>query len=127
MLKNIVYGRDSEEVTYELRFFYKKDRGNSGFAFPCDENGNILEMGKDAMVNYETFLRNPEEFRIFNELTKVVRKYREPDYGTCYCGNRIYLGRDQQCSKCGKWYNAFGQELLPPDEWGWDGTPWNDD
>jgi hypothetical protein len=22
-----------------------------------------------------------------------------------------------ECPHCGQWYNVFGQELLPPDQW----------
>jgi hypothetical protein len=38
---------------------------------------------------------------------------------TCPCGFRLTLGPgDQECPKCGQWFNAFGQRLKPPEEWG---------
>ena len=59
----------------------------------------------------------------FHGIREYDNDYHEPDRGICVCGAEVYLDRDNsylaavQCPKCGKWYNLFGQELLPPDEW----------
>lgn len=47
--------------------------------------------------------------------------------GECKCGAEVplmdqYMGACE-CPGCGQWYNLSGQELLPPEEWGYDGTP----
>jgi len=109
------------EVSYEVRFFVDK---NGGYGFPCDEYGNILkdEMTKQAIENYEWCLSREEEFPyLFNDVVKKTHTYREPAHGTCKCGEEVYMVNDYmgavQCPKCGQWYNLFGQELLPPEQW----------
>lgn len=42
------------------------------------------------------------------------------DHFTCDCGEEIYLegrGSVHECESCGKFYNDFGQELAPVDQW----------
>ena len=112
----------AEEVSYELCFMHDK---NSGYGFPCDENGNLNreQMTLKAIENYEFALAHQEEYPyMHNKVEKVVKTYRKPPSGVCSCGIRIhmfgkgYMGA-YQCPTCGKWYNAFGQELLPPEMW----------
>lgn len=45
---------------------------------------------------------------------------------TCKCGATVesWGGMDTDCDRCGRDFNAFGQELRPPDEWE---EPWDDD
>ena len=95
MLTNIIRGEYVTEVRYELAF---DDGYGNGYGFPCDANG-VVDGGLTSDA-----LRNLEE-----------------DQGTCRCGETVYL-HDQyraacQCQKCGRWYNLFGQELLPPEMW----------
>lgn len=115
-----------EEVTYELTF---DDGMYNGFGFPCDAEGNIPEdMNEAAKKNLAYCLEHPEKFVRFNKVVKFVRRIRVPARGTCKCGADIALYDEYygacQCPYCGQWYNTSGQELLPPDKWGWDGTPW---
>ena len=66
---------------------------------------------------------------------KIIKDYHGC-YGICpSCGRRVYFGGSgcaclsgrAECD-CGKWYNLFGQEILPPwMETPWEGTPWDDD
>ena len=109
------------EVSYEVRFY--KD-GNGGYAFPCDEYGNLLkdELHECAIANYEWCMNHKEEFPYsFNKVVRKERNYREPAHGTCKCGEEVYMVNSYmgavQCPKCGQWYNLFGQELLPPEQW----------
>lgn len=119
------------ETCYELRFFV--DRGG-GLAFPCDEKGNIYwdTMTDGAKENYEYALAHPEEYPYsYNEVFEYETSHVELATGVCSCGHRIslydqYLGACE-CPYCGKWYSLSGQELLPPNKWGWDGTPMDDD
>lgn len=37
---------------------------------------------------------------------------------TCHCGCIVWLSSfTNECDKCGQLYNAFGQELAPPNQW----------
>lgn len=130
MIRNFKRGEYETRVTYELTFY--RDR-SGGYAFPCDENGKVPESLNDAAKkNLAWCLEHPEKFPYgFNEIVKHKREYRLPNKGTCSCGQEIELTNDYmgacQCPKCGQWYNTSGQELLPPDQWGWDGTPLYED
>ena len=122
MLNNIIHPERRLEVTYGLRFFVD---ANGGCEFPCDSNGNVKRsrMTKAAIENYERCIAHPEDFPYaFNEVHEYRRWVKDEPYGTCHCGERVYLFNEYmgacQCGKCGQWYNLFGQELLPPEEWG---------
>lgn len=121
MLSNIVRPERKLEVTYGLRFFVD---ANGGSEFPCDADGNILvdKMSDFAMQNYKNCLANPDKYPYaYNEVHKYSRWVKDTPYGTCHCGERVYLINEYmgacQCPKCGQWYNLFGQELLPPNDW----------
>lgn len=115
-----------EEITYELTF----DNGMyNGFGFPCDENGNVpKDLNEAARENLAYCLAHPEKFARYNKVVRFVRHVRVPARGTCRCGQEVELYNQYygacQCPNCGQWYNTGGQELIPPKEWGWDGTPW---
>ena len=121
MLRNIVHPEHRLEVTYGLRFFV--DAGG-GCEFPCDADGKVKlgKMTEAAIKNYKHCIAHPEEFHYaYNEVHKYSRWIRDESYGTCHCGERVYLFNEYigacQCGKCGQWYNLFGEELLPPSEW----------
>ena len=109
-----------EEITeYHIVF----DDGHfNGSCFPCDSNGNIFkDLCPEAYTNYKNCLEHPEKYIRFNKVVESKRTVRNDAFGTCHCGERVelfdmYHGACQ-CNKCGQWYNLFGQELLPPDEW----------
>ena len=118
MLKDFVRSEYRTEVEYELAF---DDGANNGFGFPCDEHGNVSpDMPIPAQNNLAYCLEHPEKFERWNEVVKYERRVRIPAHGKCSCGREVhlydaYLGA---CScECGKWYNLFGQELLPPEQW----------
>lgn len=121
MLKDIVRSERKLEITYGLRFFV--DAGG-GCEFPCDANGNVKlnQMTEVAIENYKDCLAHPEKFPYaYNEVHEYRRWIKDSPYGTCHCGERVYLENQYmgacQCPKCGQWYNLFGQDLLPPNEW----------
>ena len=119
MLSNIVRPERKLEVTYGLNFLV--DAGG-GCEFPCDANGNLLDLNDAASENYKYCISHPEKFPYaFNEVRKYRRWVKDESYGTCHCGERVYLFNEYmgacQCGKCGQWYNLFGEELLPPSEW----------
>lgn len=135
MLKNIVERQRKTVREYSVEFLHDD---TSGFSFPCDRDGNLLPMHECAKANYEECMAHPENWETWNRITKYDRSYTEPAHGTCACVREVELV-DQyygacQC-ECGRWYNLFGQELLPPEQWeddpsesdAWDGyEPWED-
>lgn len=120
MLANKVSSQIVTAIQYS-REFTRED--SSGFSFPCDEHGNVFPFEFDcARKNYEWCMAHPEEFDAeWNEFRTWKNTYREPAHGTCVCGEEVYLIDEYQgaceCPNCGRWYNLFGQELLPPDQW----------
>ena len=118
MLKNYVGREHKKEIHFSLEF---TDGHGNGYSFPCDAAGNVFPLEYQcARDNLQYCLDHPEEFEVWKEVQREVRKYTEPAHGTCSCGREVYLW-DQyygacEC-ECGKWYNLFGQELLPPDQW----------
>ncbi len=118
MLTKIVPAEWKTITEYEICF---DDGANNGFGFPCDKDGNLLHCVPDcAKENFAWCKEHPEKFTRFNKIVRFDRKYREPAHGTCSCGRELTL-YDEYCGacscECGKWYNLFGQELLPPDQW----------
>lgn len=121
MLHNITERHTVTENHYELLFYVDR---NGGLAFPCNADGMVIwrDMSDAAIANYRYALEHPEEYPYcFNKIHKYVRRYVEPANGICDCGARVYLTNEYmgacQCPRCGQWYNLFGQELLPPEEW----------
>lgn len=118
MLKNIIRGERKTKVYYRLEF---KVDDNGGFSFPCDKDGLVIPGSKAVEESLVYCLAHPEEFKVYNHVVRYVTHWREPDKGTCVCGNIVELRDDYygafECQKCGRWYNVFGDELLPPDQW----------
>ena len=126
MLKDIIRGQVEETVSYELIF---DDGADNGFAFNCDKDGNVLpDITDEVKKNLAYCRKHPEKFVRYAKTVRRKRRFRNPGTGTCSCGATVILTNDYygacQCEKCGQWYNTSGQELLPPDKWGWDGAPW---
>ena len=122
MLKNYTPAHWEVHIDYHLAF---DDGRNNGFGFPCDKSGKLLETPEEnpaAYKNYLECLKHPERFARFNEVVEYSRSYMAPGTGVCSCGDRVYLKSQYcggcQCSNCGQWYNLFGEELLPPEQWG---------
>ena len=120
-LKNIVRPERRLEVTYGLRFFIDS---TGGYEFPCNADGNVKleEMTEAAIENYNLCLKSPDNFPYaFNEVVEYRRWVKDDAYGTCECGERVYLVNQYMgacsCGNCGRWYNLFGEELLPPEDW----------
>lgn len=121
MLKNYVPSKWCKITEYQLVF---DDRRHNGFGFPCDANGKLLQSEKENPESYKNLrwcLEHPNEFERFNEVVKYTRNVKDDAHGTCHCGNEVYLYNQYhgacQCPECGQWYNLFGEELLPPEEW----------
>jgi hypothetical protein len=119
MLKNIVYPKRETAIMYELAF---DDGHHNGYGFPCDSHGNLLPgLADEAKQNYAFCMAHPELFARYNAVIKYSRTYTEPGHGTCACGSEVelvdlYYG-SCQCGNCGRWYDIFGGEIFPPDQW----------
>lgn len=119
MLKEYIPSCIEEVVDYSL--VYDDGIGN-GFWFPCDKEGNLLPGVTDAARENQSFcFRHPERYTRWNKVVERRRDERTSPVGICECGAKIdlydsYLGACE-CPGCGKWYNLFGQELLPPENW----------
>lgn len=119
MIKDFTPGEWKTDIFYELVW---DDGHGNGFGFPCSADGEVEPLdNKDAQANLEYCRSHPEKFARAGFVEKYKNTYREPNRGTCSCGERIELWNEYygacSCPKCGKWYNLFGQELLPPEDW----------
>ena len=117
MLKEYVPAEWKTITEYEIAF---DDGANNGFAFPCDADGNLLPMHECAMKNYKNCMAHPEKFERWNKKIRLHRRYKENAHGRCICGREVVLWDQYYGScecECGRWYNLFGQELLPPEAW----------
>lgn len=118
--KIITQRRKVTKVEYRLNFDITND---GGYAFDCDENGRVFDdLPKDALVNYEWCLSHPEKFIRPAYVSKYKWSYMENAVAQCsHCRTQFELYDEYagacECPKCEQWYNLFGQELLPPEEW----------
>lgn len=119
ILSNLIPATYHTQVDYDLVF--DNGQGN-GFAFPCTADGELLpEINPAAYVSYLWCMQSPSSFKRFNKVVERKYRIREDAHGTCTCGCEVWL-IDQycgacQCPGCGRWYNLFGQELMPPEQW----------
>lgn len=107
------------QIVKDFAIVYDDEHG-TGFIFHCDEHGKIKDLPEEAQANFEYCKAHPEEFARAGEMIDNSYTYIEPAHGMCACGEEIILEGYHgvcQCPKCGRWYNLFGQELLPPDQW----------
>lgn len=119
MLRNLALSKRETFVTYHLA--YDDGHGN-GYWFPCDEHGTPSKaLTEAALQNLEWCKAHPEQFKRAGEVATLEREYVEPAHGTCYCGEEVVLENQYygacECPRCGRWYNLFGQSILPPGQW----------
>ena len=118
-IKIIQHRQVVEEVSYFIFYEYVEELG-AGFMFPCNEHGEIDfdSMSQAALENYEKC--DSEEYEVvYQGMQKSTNSYTNPAIGECYCGEQVELsGNSNQCGKCGSWYNACGQQLTSPENWG---------
>jgi len=121
MLKKYKPAESRVEVGYERIF---DDGHNNGFGFPCDKNGKLLgteSWAPAARENYKFCMEHPEKFERFNKIVRLEFRARDNASGICECGARVDLWNQYcgacECPECGRWYNLFGKEILPPEQW----------
>ena len=101
-------------------FLCYEDADGEGYAFPCDKDGHIhygeVFDPETTRKRLEFCKSHPERYKryVLSTLTSI-------QYGICpYCGHHVQFSSSCRAECCGKRYNIFGQEVLPP----WEGTPW---
>lgn len=108
-----------EEVYYKLEY---TDKYGNGYSFDCDEQGNLTTTNPAALENYERCRNNHSDFERSGVVTQYKNHFKQPAIGMCECGETFELVNEYmgacECPGCGRWYNLFGQELNPPDQWG---------
>lgn len=118
MLKDLIPSRVEISIEYALVF---DDGHNNGYAFPCDEHGNLQPLSDAGLQSLAFCRNNSNDFQRSGEVVVSRIKNRIPAHGICICGEEVYLTGSYfgatSCPNCNRWYNTCGQELLPPDEW----------
>lgn len=106
------------------RDFYLREDPNCGLTFPWINGELSKDIPLAAKINFQDAIEHPEKYKD-EGVRKHIHQYIEPPVLQCdHCKEEFdlideYMGACQ-CPKCGQWYNLFGQELLPPDQWGMD-------
>lgn len=106
----------AKEPAWEINFYIN---GELSFGFPCHQDGSpiIPETNVAARNNYAQCVENHYPYEIVYR-PKVMGGYTDL---ICNCGCRFTLYSEYMgacsCPNCGQWYNIFGQELLPPENW----------
>lgn len=111
-----------EQAKVEYRALYSRDfsdkTNNYGFKFDCDKDGNLTTEFDSAKRNYQDCINGKHPDLIDKGIVEHIDKIKTPMIGECTCGKHIYLySFTNECDKCGRLYNNFGQELAPANEW----------
>ena len=117
MIPIIKHRERKAETTYDRVFHWKTDAG-SGFSFPCDKNGNLLNLNPAAKEYLEKCLNGTFDV-IDDGICPYTHSWTEPAEARCHCGHVIQLASfTNTCEKCGRDYNMSGQDLAPRRFWG---------
>ncbi len=86
-----------------------------GYTFTCDEDGQILSIGRYARLSLTTAISAYLDGTMTMEIADESYNYHEPATGTCACGQVVELidPLRNHCG-CGQDYNLLGQPVLPP-------------
>lgn len=105
------------KVSYDLVFDFVGCPG-SGFAFPCDEKGDVFPMNSAAAENFRKCAMG--EYDVENKgVRKYEHSYWEDAIGRCVrCRAEVILYGFTNTCRCGADYNVSGQLLAPRSQWG---------
>lgn len=120
-MKIIQHSKINIVLTYSRIFSFTSDRFTSGFAFECDERGNVLSsITSEVGSNYRQCLTGfIDEHKIYDlGIKKYEHTYKVPAIGECVCGATLELSGFTNTCECGRDYNWGGQELAPRECWG---------
>lgn len=121
-MASIVRERQRVELEHWNLFFQWKEHPGSGYSFECDSKGNILEPSPERVQRLAECRVNPGLAAPI--LQSWIQRYYDPAVLKCDCGSEHALidqnRMGDSCCECGQWYNAVGQQLIPPTQWGED-------
>ena len=112
---------ESAWVDHTLNY---SDSPGSGWSFPCDEEGNVIEnaLHPSAVINLAICRSGVNERGVKILLLGVAKQShfcREPGQGECSCGHEVYLDSFTcTCEGCGADYSQSGNLLSPRAFWG---------
>jgi len=117
MIRIIREAYAEHRVEYYINFDITR---TGGFSFPCDHDGELLDIPEAAKANFER-CKSGEVQTCRPPYIKEVA-YTKLNYavGECHCGAEIELRPDEEglCyCYCGKIYNSAGQGIRPRSEW----------
>lgn len=120
--------RKGERVTrvrFTRGFAWDLDDPLSGFGFPCDEAGNLLDPNVASWENYQACVSGVVDGRTIHDVgvQRWENSYWEPGVLRCaVCHEEVVVDRlmTNTCDRCGADYNSAGQRLAPREQWGWD-------
>lgn len=116
-------------VTEHVLSFVLVSHPSSGYAFPCDEHGNVLgdeyRTREDRQKEVDALLADPDYYA--PEIKTRSWSYREPAIARCYCGAELELSDplDNVC-ECGRCFNSSGQGVVPSWRCDEQGNPYED-
>lgn len=105
-----------ETETFKTHFFEEKNCPGAGYAFVCDNQGNIV-ITDGNRENVEK-CQNGTYKVIDRGVQTEYSEYRMPTIGECECGKHVELSSFTNSCECGRDYNMSGQELAPRECWG---------
>lgn len=117
MIRIIKEAKTSHHVEHSLNF---DTSPSGGFAFPCNDKGEVLDLNPTAQKNYEGCLSGEIKTIRPPYIHERVWAFNDPAVGECYCGAEVELSGDSEglCyCHCGACYNTAGQSIRPRSEW----------
>lgn len=107
------------ELIVEYNLSFKTDK-YGGYSFPCDKDGNVVDLNPTAMSNYQKCISREVVTICPPFVDYSERMYRHPHVCKCDCGDELEMECDSEglvhCH-CGKCYNTAGQSIRPRSEW----------
>jgi hypothetical protein len=114
--------RERKQVTgidYVRRFSWRNDP-ESGFSFPCDEQGNLTKvLHPEGHRNYVNCVSGVYDVVDHGVVAEPWSRW-EPAIIRCVCGSPVVLYDAwlETCPSCQRDYNGAGQLLAPRSQWG---------
>jgi hypothetical protein len=117
MAKFVSYRKHHETTTYDLMFYTTK---HGGYAFPCDEHGNLFPPKNDCAAANMLGCLTGETVTTHTEIIEYTNRWVEPACIVCEdCKQRyVYLHGFTNTCECGADYNMSGGILAPREQWG---------
>lgn len=117
MIEIVTRRRHETAVAFSRVFDWRHDPG-AGFAFPCNEAGEIeTPLAPAAAENLARCLSG--EYNVIDRgIERRTWSYTIAAVGRCRCGRSLSLDAFTNSCDCGREYNFAGQELAPRSQWG---------